>query len=63
MCVYIYIYVHVYIERGAYICIISVKACTETCMAQSLRQAHDYWQDQPGLFITTGLNTGVTPVL
>ena len=23
-------------------------ADTETCMAKSLRQAYDYWQDQPG---------------
>ena len=27
-----------------------VDAYTETCMASSLRQAYDYWQDQPGLF-------------
>ena len=25
-----------------------VKTYTETCMAKSLRQAYDYWQDQPG---------------
>ena len=37
-----------------------VKTYTETCMDESLRQAYDYWQDQPGLFITTGLNTGMT---
>ena len=24
------------------------EAYTETCMAKSLRQAYDYWQDQPG---------------
>ena len=23
---------------------------TQTCMAQSLRQAYDYWQDQPGYY-------------
>lgn len=27
-----------------------IDAYTETCMAWSLRQAYDYWQDQPGLF-------------
>ena len=25
-----------------------VKTYTETCMDESLRQAYDYWQDQPG---------------
>ena len=24
------------------------KTYTETCMDESLRQAYDYWQDQPG---------------
>jgi len=24
---------------------------------------YDYWQDQPGLFITTGLNTGMTKAM
>ena len=24
-----------------------VQACTQACMAKSLRQAYDYWQDQP----------------
>ena len=28
-----------------------VKAYTETCMAKSLRQAYDYWQDQPGFYV------------
>jgi len=32
-----------------------IKAYTETCMASSLRQTYGYWQDQPGLFITTDL--------
>ena len=27
-----------------------VETYTETCMAKSLRQAYDYWQDQPGFF-------------
>ena len=27
-----------------------VKTYTETCMDESLRQAYDYWQDQPGSF-------------
>ena len=27
-----------------------IEAYTETCMAKSLRQAYDYWQDQPGLY-------------
>ena len=31
-----------------------VKACTQTCMAQSLRQAYDYWQDQPGSYRAPG---------
>ena len=25
-----------------------IEACTRTCTAQSLRQAYDYWQEQPG---------------
>ena len=25
-----------------------IKTYTETCMDESLRQAYDYWQDQPG---------------
>ena len=29
-----------------------IEAYTETCMAYSLRQAYDYWQDQPGLLMT-----------
>ena len=29
-------------------------------MAWYLRQAYDYWQDRPDLFVTIGLNTGMT---
>ena len=32
-----------------------IKAYTETCMAYSLRQAYDYWQDQPGYCNTAKL--------
>ena len=27
------------------------KTYTETCMDESLRQAYDYWQDQPGYMV------------
>ena len=28
----------------------STSGYTQACMAQSLRRAYDYWQDQPGNF-------------
>ena len=34
-----------------------IEAYTETCMAKSLRQAYDYWQDQPGLSNATETHT------
>ena len=33
-----------------------VKTYTETCMDESLRQAYDYWQDQPGFCYPTEIS-------
>ncbi len=33
-----------------------IQVYTQTCMAQSLRQAYDYWQDQPDYYSTKFFN-------